>query len=60
MAPNTCEPFRKATLKDQEKSPVGNQPVGITGESKLIGSVENTRVHIFWNKDAAGKKGHTA
>lgn len=38
---------------------MGSQPVGTTGESRLISSVENTRVHIVWNKDTTGKKGHT-
>lgn len=58
IAPNTCESFREVTLKDQERSTVRSQPVGTTGESRLISSLGNTRVHIVWNKDTTAKKGH--
>lgn len=38
---------------------MGTQSAGTTGESRLISSVENTGVHIVWNKDATQKKVHT-
>lgn len=58
MAPNTCELFREVTLKEQEKEPC-EKPAS-WDYWWLISSVENTRVHIIWNKDATErKKGHT-
>lgn len=35
---------------------MGSKPVGTAGESRLINSLENTRVPIGWGKNTVGKR----